>query len=83
MTLRPKVMGKARRILEGCEHGQCDKPATTSEAPLSFLDICEAIQGTLLKMCDELQMAAARIDFYINEARRMKKEKKNEQSKGS
>ena len=69
-----KTMGKAKRILEGCEHEQCDKP--TSEAPLSFLDICEAIQGTLLKMSEELQMAAGRIDFYINEARRMKKEKK-------
>lgn len=75
-------MSKAKKILssvneEGC--GQCSEPV--AEAPLSFLDICEAIQGTLLKMCEELRMAAGRIDFYINEARRMKKEKKNEQSK--
>lgn len=74
MTLsKGEMMGKAKQILEGCEDAQCP---STSEAPLSFLDICEAIQGTLLKMSEELQMAAGRIDFYINEARRMKKEKK-------
>jgi len=66
------VMSKAKQILEGCEGAQ----SPTSEAPLSFLDICEAIQGTLLKMSEELHMAAGRIDFYINEARRMKKGKR-------
>ena len=65
-------MGKAKQILEGCEGAEC----TTSEAPLSFLEICEAIQGTILKMCEELQRAAGTIEFYVNEARRLKKEKK-------
>ena len=67
-------MGKAKQILEGCEGAEC----TTSEAPLSFLEICESIKGTLLRMSEELEMAAGRIEFYVDEARKMKmkKEKK-------